>query len=111
MFPSRCCCPGSYTGCLCVLHSTGCPVCADAPALQPPCKMFQCAHWLTSSSPPGPYALPQLLEEAGVTTPQLHHRGILTFVFDDQPVPWEVHGRCRWLCHWPQNTPATLQLA
>lgn len=34
----------------------------------------------------------QLHEEAGVTAPQLHHRGVLTFVFDDQPVPWEVHG-------------------
>lgn len=33
----------------------------------------------------------ELHEEAGITTPQLHHRGVLTFVFDDQPQPWEVH--------------------
>lgn len=39
-----------------------------------------------------PNRLHQLLEEAGVTVPELHHRGVLTFVFDDQPVPWEVHG-------------------
>jgi hypothetical protein len=36
----------------------------------------------------------QLHEEAGTTVPDLHHRGVLTFVWDDRPVPWEVHGEC-----------------
>ena len=36
--------------------------------------------------------LPQLQEEAGITARALSKRGILTFDFDDKPVPWEVHG-------------------
>jgi len=32
------------------------------------------------------------MEEAGVDAVSLQQRGILTFVFDDQPLPWEVHG-------------------
>lgn len=35
---------------------------------------------------------PQIEEEAGVVPLALAQRGILTFVFDDQPRPWEVHG-------------------
>eukprot|EP00878_Enallax_costatus_P012396 GHUV01012946.1.p1 GENE.GHUV01012946.1~~GHUV01012946.1.p1 ORF type:complete len:181 (+),score=34.31 GHUV01012946.1:92-634(+) len=33
----------------------------------------------------------ELHEEAGIRATSLHHRGILTFVFDDQQLPWEVH--------------------
>jgi hypothetical protein len=34
----------------------------------------------------------QLQEEAGITATSLQHRGVLTFAFDDQQLPWEVHG-------------------
>ncbi len=37
-------------------------------------------------------ALVQLYEEAGITADALNHTGTLTFVFDDQEEPWEVHG-------------------
>eukprot|EP00775_Hariotina_reticulata_P010394 gene10394-10552_t len=33
----------------------------------------------------------ELLEEAGIAAVSLQQRGILTFAFDDQPLPWEVH--------------------
>ena len=33
----------------------------------------------------------ELTEECGLTAPGLERRGRLTFVFDDQPAPWEVH--------------------
>jgi 8-oxo-dGTP pyrophosphatase MutT (NUDIX family) len=34
----------------------------------------------------------ELTEEAGITAQDMQQRGVLTFAFDDQPVPWEVHG-------------------
>ncbi|EFN54560.1 hypothetical protein CHLNCDRAFT_24587 [Chlorella variabilis] len=33
----------------------------------------------------------ELLEEAGITATCMQHCGLLTFVFDDNPQPWEVH--------------------
>ncbi|EFJ27207.1 hypothetical protein SELMODRAFT_5768, partial [Selaginella moellendorffii] len=33
----------------------------------------------------------ELEEEAGITPTKMDKRGILTFHFDDKPVPWEVH--------------------
>ncbi|KAI8477385.1 MAG: NUDIX hydrolase domain-like protein [Monoraphidium minutum] len=33
----------------------------------------------------------EIEEEAGVVALGLKQRGVLTFVFDDQPLPWEVH--------------------
>ncbi|WIA09333.1 hypothetical protein OEZ85_008740 [Tetradesmus obliquus] len=33
----------------------------------------------------------ELQEEAGITATSLQHRGVLTFAFDDQQLPWEVH--------------------
>ncbi|KAL4447711.1 hypothetical protein ABPG75_004930 [Micractinium tetrahymenae] len=33
----------------------------------------------------------ELLEEAHVTATAMEHVGVLHFVFDDKPVPWEVH--------------------
>lgn len=44
------------------------------------------------SPPRAAPALPQLLEEAGITATCMQHCGLLTFVFDDNPQPWEVHG-------------------
>jgi len=38
------------------------------------------------------WAAGQLLEEAGISADAMAHRGVLTFVFDDKPQPWEVHG-------------------
>lgn len=37
-------------------------------------------------------ALAQLLEEAGIAADGMTQRGVLTFLFDDRPQPWEVHG-------------------
>ena len=34
----------------------------------------------------------QLLEEAGIIADGMTQRGVLTFLFDDRPQPWEVHG-------------------
>lgn len=34
----------------------------------------------------------ELQEEAGITATAMHHCGRLTFVFDDRPQPWAVHG-------------------
>lgn len=36
----------------------------------------------------------QLLEEACVRATDIQHCGLLNFVFDDRPEPWEVHGEC-----------------
>ncbi len=43
----------------------------------------------------------QIQEEAGITAVDMKHRGILTFIFDDQEVPWEVHGEIiEFECVW-----------
>lgn len=34
------------------------------------------------------------MEEAGITATTLQHKCVLTFAFDDQQLPWEVHGEC-----------------
>ena len=34
----------------------------------------------------------QLLEEAGIVATAMQHCGLLHFIFDDRPQPWEVHG-------------------
>jgi hypothetical protein len=39
-----------------------------------------------------PLREPQVLEEAGVVPTSLKRRGVLHFVFDNNPVPWAVHG-------------------
>ncbi|KDD75987.1 hypothetical protein H632_c407p2 [Helicosporidium sp. ATCC 50920] len=33
----------------------------------------------------------ELVEEAGIMASMAERRGVLTFVFDDKPEPWEVH--------------------
>lgn len=54
--------------------------------------LHPCCPRLVSCVQAASDATAQLLEEAGIAADGMTQRGVLTFLFDDRPQPWEVHG-------------------